>query len=186
VRPLRTRLSSSISAACRCDAGPVSSEGFSTSGILGKAHKRRRFCMASNKVLKVALGKSETDEQQEGVHRLSERVHGNVGLFFTQLPRGEVEQLFGTFQVPAAPLTCCRSDVPSWGGQAHGRLRICLPIGYRFFAVQAVDFARPGCRATEDFVLEEGPLEGPLGARTCCLPTTGLLKVGTHLAFGHP
>ena len=58
--------------------------------------------MASNKVLKVALGKSETDEQQDGVHRLSERVSGNVGLFFTQLPRAEVEQLFSGFQVPTA------------------------------------------------------------------------------------
>jgi len=61
----------------------------------------RRFCMASNKVLKVALGKSEVDEQAEGLHRLSEHVSGNVGLFFTSLPRGEVRQLFSTFQVLA-------------------------------------------------------------------------------------
>ena len=57
--------------------------------------------MASNKVLKVALGKSEVDEQAEGLHRLSEHVSGNVGLFFTTLPRREVEQLFSTFQVLA-------------------------------------------------------------------------------------
>ena len=57
--------------------------------------------MASNKVLKVALGKSEVDEQAEGLHRLSEHVSGNVGLFFTSLPRNEVDQLFSKFQVLA-------------------------------------------------------------------------------------
>ena len=63
-----------------------------------------RFCMGSNKVLKVALGKSESDEHQPGVHQLSERVAGNVGLFFTTLQRAEVEALFNGFQViPSSP-----------------------------------------------------------------------------------
>lgn len=55
--------------------------------------------MGSNKVLKVALGKSESDEYLPGLHQLSERASGSVGLFFTKLPRAEVEALFGGFEV---------------------------------------------------------------------------------------
>lgn len=84
-----------------------------------------RFLLGSNKVLKVALGKSEKDEHKANLHLLSERIAGKVGLFFTTLPREQVVELFGTFQ--------------------------------------AMDFARVGARATEDFELQEGPLEGPLG-----------------------
>lgn len=110
---------------------------------------RRRFLLGSNKVLKVALGKSEKDEHKANLHLLSERIVGKVndmktevhlinrpvlhelarpkqqhlyecgqgvrenintkkneshsneqvGLFFTTLPREEVVQTFGTFQV---------------------------------------------------------------------------------------
>lgn len=55
--------------------------------------------MGSNKVLRVALGKSDSDEYMPGVHQLSAHATGNVGLFFTKLPRAEVEALFGGFEV---------------------------------------------------------------------------------------
>mmetsp|Transcript_2074 Transcript_2074/g.6137 ORF Transcript_2074/g.6137 Transcript_2074/m.6137 type:complete len:241 (+) Transcript_2074:294-1016(+) len=84
-----------------------------------------RFCLGSNKVLKVALGKSETDEHKPNLHLMSERIKGSVGLFFTTMPRDKVVELFDTFEVR--------------------------------------DFARAGAKATEDFELLEGPLEGPLG-----------------------
>lgn len=55
--------------------------------------------MGNNKVLKVALGKSEEDEHKPNLHLLSERITGKVGLFFTTLPREEVIQIFSTFEV---------------------------------------------------------------------------------------
>jgi mRNA turnover protein 4 len=55
--------------------------------------------MGNNKVLKVALGKSEHDEHKPNLHLLSDRIAGKVGLFFTTLPREEVHELFGTFEV---------------------------------------------------------------------------------------
>jgi len=49
-----------------------------------------RFVMGSNKMLQVALGKTEADEYRTNLHLLSERLHGHVGLFFTSLAREEV------------------------------------------------------------------------------------------------
>jgi len=49
-----------------------------------------RFCMGSNKVLQVALGRSGADEYGANLSKLSERIVGSVGLFFTKLPREEV------------------------------------------------------------------------------------------------
>ena len=49
-----------------------------------------RFCMGSNKVLQVALGRSESDECQPNISQLAKRINGSVGLFFTGLPHSEV------------------------------------------------------------------------------------------------
>jgi hypothetical protein len=49
-----------------------------------------RFVMGSNKVLQVALGKTEADEYRTNIHYLSGLLKGAVGLFFTSLPKDEV------------------------------------------------------------------------------------------------
>lgn len=46
--------------------------------------------LGSNKVLQVALGKTEADELRGDLHRLSERIAGHAGLFFTSLLHDEV------------------------------------------------------------------------------------------------
>lgn len=56
-----------------------------------------RFCMGSNKVLQVALGKSEADEAKQDLHRLSNRIRGATGLFFTTLKHEEVVQVFSEY-----------------------------------------------------------------------------------------
>jgi len=84
-----------------------------------------RFVLGSTKVLRVALGKSDADEFQDNLNKVSQALAGNAGLFFTNLPREEVEKRFKEFE--------------------------------------ALDFLRPGGRATEDFVVPEGPVEGPYG-----------------------
>lgn len=57
-----------------------------------------RFFLGSNKVLQVALGRTAADEVKEGLHKASELLHGESGLFFTNLPREEVERLFKEFE----------------------------------------------------------------------------------------
>ena len=51
-----------------------------------------RFCMGSTRVLQVAMGRTEADEYKANLSQLTERVRGNVGLFFTKLPRHEARQ----------------------------------------------------------------------------------------------
>lgn len=50
-----------------------------------------KFVLGSNKVLQVALGKTDADEYKTNLHQLSELVRGCVGLFFTNLPREQVQ-----------------------------------------------------------------------------------------------
>lgn len=58
-----------------------------------------RFCMGSNKVLQVALGRDETDEYKQNISELSNRIRGKIGLFFTKLSHAEASQdsIFTTF-----------------------------------------------------------------------------------------
>lgn len=46
--------------------------------------------MGSNKMLQVALGKSESDELRTNLSEIGARLKGPSGLFFTKLPREEV------------------------------------------------------------------------------------------------
>lgn len=68
--------------------------------------------MGSNGKLQVALGKTSEDEYRPGLAQLSDRIHGNVGLFFTNLPREEV----GTKAcVMVDPWLCAGCDCSSLG-----------------------------------------------------------------------
>ena len=49
-----------------------------------------RFIFGSTKVMKVALGQSDSEEYQIGLAEVAETLRGNVGLFFTNLAREEV------------------------------------------------------------------------------------------------
>ena len=57
------------------------------------------FCLGSNKVLKVAVGKSEAEEYKAGLHLLGEDIRGNSALLFTKLPRPDVERMVASFEV---------------------------------------------------------------------------------------
>lgn len=57
-----------------------------------------RFVLGSNKVLRVALGKTEMDEYKTNLHMVSERIHGSMGLMFTKLPHEEVVRLFEEYE----------------------------------------------------------------------------------------
>ena len=52
-----------------------------------------RFCLGSNKVLQVALGRSAEEEVQTHISELANRIQGSVGLIFTTLPQQEVHIL---------------------------------------------------------------------------------------------
>lgn len=57
-----------------------------------------RFFLGSNKVLQIAVGRTVSDEVKDGIHKASEMLHGECGLFFTNLPKEEVMRIFETFE----------------------------------------------------------------------------------------
>uniref|UniRef100_A0A7N0ZWV5 Ribosome assembly factor mrt4 n=1 Tax=Kalanchoe fedtschenkoi TaxID=63787 RepID=A0A7N0ZWV5_KALFE len=57
-----------------------------------------RFFLGSNKVMQVALGRSESDEIRPGMYNVSKLLHGDAGLVFTNMPKEEVERLFNGYE----------------------------------------------------------------------------------------
>ncbi|EGC36781.1 hypothetical protein DICPUDRAFT_31349, partial [Dictyostelium purpureum] len=64
---------------------------------LRTAWSTSKFLFGKNKVLAYGLGKSEEDELKTGLHKLSEHLEGECGLFFTNEPREKVLEYFENF-----------------------------------------------------------------------------------------
>ncbi|KAL9690779.1 hypothetical protein QQ045_011189 [Rhodiola kirilowii] len=57
-----------------------------------------RFFLGSNKVMQVALGRSESDEIRPGIYNVSKLLHGDAGLVFTNMPKEDFERLFNEYE----------------------------------------------------------------------------------------
>lgn len=64
-----------------------------------KVRDTSTFCLGSNKVLKVAIGKSEAEEYKAQLHLLANDIRGNSALLFTKLPQKDVERMVDSFEV---------------------------------------------------------------------------------------
>jgi len=102
------------------------------SGILGpqevRAHwKNSRFFMAKNKIMAFALGRSAEEEHAPGLSELSNRVNGNVGLFFTHEPKANVVQwcvvVGSSFPGALALVGPCTNHQPPREHAMHTRTR---------------------------------------------------------------
>ncbi|GFP93873.1 mRNA turnover protein 4 homolog [Phtheirospermum japonicum] len=57
-----------------------------------------RFFLGSNKVMQIALGRSDADEIKSGLHKISKLLRGDSGLCFTSLPKEDIERLFNEYE----------------------------------------------------------------------------------------
>lgn len=63
-----------------------------------KCRETSRFFLGSNKVLQIALGRTEVEEPRDNTHRVAERLKGFCGLFFTKMEHEEVQKIFEDFE----------------------------------------------------------------------------------------
>jgi hypothetical protein len=64
--------------------------------------------MGSNKMLQVALGRSDADEYRPHLSSISAQLAGHVGLFFTKLPQEEVRGGSGCRRLGCLASAKCR------------------------------------------------------------------------------
>lgn len=62
------------------------------------AWKHSRFFFGKNKVMIVALGKRDTDEYKDNLHKVSKHLRGEVGVLFTNKTKEEVQEYFSHFK----------------------------------------------------------------------------------------
>lgn len=59
-----------------------------------------RFFFGKNKVMSIALGRTQEDEYKENLHKVSKQLNGNVGLLFTNEEDEKVRSWFDAFTEP--------------------------------------------------------------------------------------
>ncbi|XP_017264224.1 mRNA turnover protein 4 homolog [Kryptolebias marmoratus] len=62
------------------------------------AWKHSRFFFGKNKVMILALGKGQTDEYKDNLHKVSKYLRGEVGVLFTNKTKDEVLEFFNQFK----------------------------------------------------------------------------------------
>lgn len=62
------------------------------------AWKHSRFFFGKNKVMTVALGKGQTDEYKDNLHKVSKYLRGEVGALFTNKTKDDVQEYFSHFK----------------------------------------------------------------------------------------
>lgn len=58
-----------------------------------------RFCLGKNKVMAVALGRTEEESYKPNIWMLAQQLKGQCCLFFTNEPLNEIKALFNQFEV---------------------------------------------------------------------------------------
>ncbi len=62
--------------------------------------RESRLYMGKNSIIKLALGKDATDEYKDNLHMVSNKMEGDVGIFFTNRDKEEVVSYFESFHCP--------------------------------------------------------------------------------------
>ncbi|XP_006783310.1 mRNA turnover protein 4 homolog [Neolamprologus brichardi] len=62
------------------------------------AWKHSRFFFGKNKVMIIALGKRDTDEYKDNLHKVGKHLRGEVGVLFTNKTKEEVQEYFSHFK----------------------------------------------------------------------------------------
>ncbi|KAF5781670.1 putative ribosomal protein L10P [Helianthus annuus] len=57
-----------------------------------------RFFLGSNKVMQVALGRSDSDEIRTGLHKVSKLLRGDAGLCVTNMSKEEAQRIFNEYE----------------------------------------------------------------------------------------
>mmetsp|Transcript_102609 Transcript_102609/g.328788 ORF Transcript_102609/g.328788 Transcript_102609/m.328788 type:complete len:225 (-) Transcript_102609:107-781(-) len=66
--------------------------------VLRQKLRPSRLICAKNKVMQLALGTTPAQECQEGVHKIAERITGQVGLLFSDSAPADVQKLFAEYR----------------------------------------------------------------------------------------
>jgi mRNA turnover protein 4 len=97
--------------------------------------KRSRIFLGKNKLMQIALGRTEEDEYSENLRHVSKLITGNVGLLSTSKPSKEVEEYFANF---------AEDDYARAGAKATRQVNVNNEMLYKFPSSMVDQFRKMG------------------------------------------
>lgn len=97
--------------------------------------KRSRIFLGKNKLMQIALGRTEEDEYSENLRLVSKLITGNVGLLSTSKPSKEVEEYFANF---------AEDDYARAGAKATRQVTVNNEMLYKFPSSMVDQFRKMG------------------------------------------